>query len=290
VVPAIVSIGEGITTSNFALPCFRIIIQANPPFLVVYANAAFTHLTGVHSHEVVGNRIESILSIPEPESPAASVDIPQDNDSVPPQSSEDLVAARAEQHTYEVGLERLVVACGFGRLHEVLVAAKSHQMVGRNVTIIKEAPSNVTVALPVGSSPGGGSNDVLLACDDTRASSSIPCRIAVAPVVSASTTRDTASVHRSNQGKEVTVHHRRHPHRQLVTHYVIQMLTNDGNSDNLDSLSSHSTSIEARLLGVTKAELEGQRLAAQGLNYESEMQVENEDGSTETKVPVAAIA
>jgi len=44
---------------------FRIVVQATPPFLVVHANAAFTGLTGVDSHSIIGKPIQTILSVPE---------------------------------------------------------------------------------------------------------------------------------------------------------------------------------------------------------------------------------
>lgn len=43
----------------------RIVIQAGPPFLVVHTNAAYSRLSGIDSHTVVGKTISSLLSMPE---------------------------------------------------------------------------------------------------------------------------------------------------------------------------------------------------------------------------------
>jgi hypothetical protein len=295
--------------SHIACYSFRIIIQAAPPFLVVHTNAAYSRLTGMDSHTVVGKPISSLLSIMdqvETSTIACSTEVHQDEHSCSIDDAAEntqLVAAaaagraRAEaslQDTVKIGLHRLVVSSGFGRLHKVQVAAKPHQMVGRNVTIIKDAtaaPSGGTVLSTCGGE--AGSNNTTLPSSFDERTDQVACQISIAPVVSASSVMDA-----STEGKkEVYVHHRRHLHRQLVTHYVLQLEELEGKSvKNDDSLSSNSTSVEARLLGLTKAELQNQCLAANvpPAHEQPDILDEEEDGNestgtTGTRKPVTAI-
>jgi hypothetical protein len=46
-------------------PFCRIVVQATPPFLVVHANAAYSALTGIDSHFIIGKPIRTVLSVPE---------------------------------------------------------------------------------------------------------------------------------------------------------------------------------------------------------------------------------
>ena len=43
----------------------RIVVSANPPFLVVHTNAAYCRLSGIDSHAVIGKPISTLLSIPD---------------------------------------------------------------------------------------------------------------------------------------------------------------------------------------------------------------------------------
>jgi hypothetical protein len=311
---------------------FSIIIQAAPPFIVVHTNAAYSRLTGMDSHTVVGKPIASLLSTMdqvETSAAAYSNDVQHEHSSIDdatgnPHSSEHVAAAvmagraRAEASdpdAIKIGLDRLVVSCGFGRLHRVQVNAKPHQMVGRNVTIIKDAAPSGGPTLSACNGGEAGSNEAYLE------SNQVSCQISIAPIVSASSPMDTSTVldsmdsemhkskrrkhhgleqepHRVNdEGKDVYVHHhRRHPHRQRVTHYVIQLEELDGKShktEGLDSLSSNSASVEARLVGLTRAELDNQRLTANVPPAHEEPDAlddeEDEGESIGTIKPVAAI-
>jgi hypothetical protein len=316
--------------SNVLLFCsFRIIIQSAPPFLVVHTNAAYSRLTGMDSHTVVAQPISSLLSIMDQVETSATAclnDVHHEHFSVRdaaqiPQSSE-LVAAEvagraraqaSEPDAIKIGLDRLVVSCGFGRLHRVQVVAKPDQMVGRNVTITKEAA-------PAGGTTLSAYHDTTLASSFDRSTNQVSCQISIAPVVSASSAMDKSTIldsmdsetHKSkrrkhhgleqephrlhDEGREVYVHHRRHPHRQLVTHYVLQLEELGGKlgkHESLDSLSSSSASVEARLVGLTKAELENQRVAANIPLAHAEPDIpddeEYEDESIVTIKPVTAI-
>jgi hypothetical protein len=285
------------------------------------------------SHTVVSKPISSLLSVMdqvETSATAYSNEVHQDehasaNDAAGNPQSIELVAAAvagraraeaSEPDTIKIGLDRLVVSSGFGRLHRVQVVRKLHQMVGRNVTIIKDAAPSGGTAL------GGeaGSTDTSLTSSFEGSANQVTCQISIAPVVSASSAMDASTVldsmnsemHKSKrrkhhpgleqvpEGKEVYAHHRRHPHRQLVTHYVLQLVEGEsGKHESLGSLSSNSTSVEARLLGLTKAELDNQRLAANIPPAHEEPDIpdedEDEDGdgdedeSIRTIKPVATI-
>jgi hypothetical protein len=253
------------------------------------------------SHTVVGQPISSLLFIMD--QVETSNDVHQDEHSSiddnagDPQSSELVAAAAAgraraeasKQDTIKIGLDRLVVSSGFGRLHRVQVVAKPHQMVGRDVTVIKDAAPSGGIARSACNGGEAGSNDTSLSFAGNT--NQVACQISIAPVVSASSAMDT-----SIEGKkEVYVHHRRHLHRQLVTHYVLQLGELEGKpGKHEDSLSSNSTSVEARLIGLTKAELENQRLAANipPAHEEPDILDEDEDesiGTTGTRIAVNAI-
>jgi hypothetical protein len=164
------------------------------------------------------------------------------------------------------------------------------------------------------------------------------CRASIAPVVSSAqaafessamvTDKESTDVHKSAKrrkpiggthnnndcndpesngpggGSSVTKeHYRKHQsHRQLVTHYVIQLEPEDLSKDGSEgSLSSTSTSVEARLLGLTKPELHRLRRASDAQPHppppeggDAEMQVEyeaeqSESASTATKEPLVTI-
>lgn len=292
----------------------------------MHTNAAYSRLTGLDSHLVVGKGIATLLSVPAQESEPSPQDeqesVQQDGN---PSNANDLVAAAAagraraqgsKPNTPDVSLSRVIVSCGNGHVNPVLVASKPHQMVGRNVSIVKEAGNTSPAA---GTRDEGASNGTSLTShDDGRF---LSCRMSIAPVTAASSSNsymDIAAVtdkdgdmqqgkrqkhdclsqdagHRGQEGREVSVHHRRHLHRPRVTHYVIQVQLQDGKPgkhESLDSLSSNSTSVEARLHGLSKAELEAQRLAVQVPLAHEEPQVRagEEEESIEANGQVAATA
>jgi hypothetical protein len=158
---------------------FSIVIKADPPFLVVYTNAAYSRLSGIDSHAAVGKPIASLLSVPDPDTLAKigngnegrsmetltagtenvceSVhqeenghfenEMKNENGSAGSFAVEAAGRARAvasQEDPTEMGLERLVAASGFGRCHVIHVSAKPHHMLGRNVTVTKQVDANGT--------------------------------------------------------------------------------------------------------------------------------------------------
>jgi hypothetical protein len=253
----------------------RIVIQANPPFLVVHANAAYSRLTGLHSHTVVGKPIASLMSLAENEAQAARPNEAQQAD-----KSSKASGTREMNHPRDVSLERLVAASGFGHLHFVQVAAKPHQMLGRNMTIC-----NGAAGLAVPARTSDGPVGVSLASRYEGPDHLVTCRTSIAPIVSSSVMIDSAVVtdKQADVGKRrkhliiseqvphrsmvAAPNHRRQQLRPLVTHYVIQLDPHPEGSlckpGSAGSLSSHSSAVEACLLGTIKKDLQRQCPAIQ---------------------------
>ena len=278
----------------------------------------------------MGKPVASLLRVPEKSESLAGLGDTQrtgqhPSDSARTQQEGDLIAAaaagraRAEASRRETAreflLERLVAASGFGRIQFLQATAQAHQMVGRNVSFINEGTKGEA-------GKDEGSHATSLSSNYEGPPRLLSCRASIAPIVSAhesldhgfgnekESETDHKSKRRKHTGTEVDAkkttaskdpaQHRRHPHRPLVTHYVIQ-LEHQGiapvKNDSIDTLSSNSTSVEARLLGLTKAGLQQQR-AALGLNGAAAtasvgrleaMPDDDVSESTETRDPVSVI-
>jgi hypothetical protein len=219
---------------------FRVVMQATPPFLVVHTNAAYTRLTGIDSHAVVGKTVGSILSVPVEE----AVD-----EGLPEEAAPSSVAP---------DLERLVTAGGFGNVqHLHVVAAKvappssETDEQHRNGVAVQDEEHHSTS----------------LTSSSEAKTNILSCRASIAPIVSAFEAaavdvRDSDLEHNSNKSKRQKHHDSnqetdsarkvagivikdpstarpapRHQSRQLVTHYVIQLAaapdaaTNHDNAD-----------------------------------------------------------
>lgn len=268
----------------------RIVVQATPPFLIVHTNAAFSRLTGLESHHVVGNPISSLLSLPEKSVEGTEAHDPSSADSgraqavgefsVPPVAARGFQLSQQSVNKQNHGLERLVASSGFGHLHIVQVRSKANSMLGKKVTIVQGSPSRLAALASHARDEGSSSTGRAGAYEGY-----ITCRSSIAPVVSSPAPMDSAVV--SDTGKECSLHakgkrrklsaadddaHRKHANnsadhvkhfqQQMVTHYAIQLhqLEAGLKHESAESLSSHSTSVEARLLGLSKAELHGLRM------------------------------
>lgn len=153
--------------------------------------------------------------------------------------------ARAVKHQkLDVSVERLVVASGFGQAHTICAAAKSHHLLGRNVTVIRKKRDREH---PDETERSEKSTAHSSKRDDARndhgsQSSSLPsnedsfysitCQMCVSPVVSSTqsldatitTEQDAESKH--SKRRKNTFHHRRSSSKgTLVTHYVIQLFS-----------------------------------------------------------------
>lgn len=125
----------------------RVVIQASPPFLAVHSNAAFTRLTGIDSHKIVGKPIKALLSLSNEERKENHREENSSSASGNPQASEFRPEAARPQsnwnsHKRPDSLERLVAASGYGKLHVLQVVSRHSQLVGKSVAFMKESPSS----------------------------------------------------------------------------------------------------------------------------------------------------
>ena len=209
-------------------------------------------------------------------------------------------------------------------------------MVGRNVTFVSKAATGLQ---PAAAKINGmrrqddGSSDTSLTTNFEGPYDSLKCRSCISPIIS--DTVDSAVVTDNNQDhhghknkrrkhhhytateqqgpappQRPSSHHRRTSsgkdaaapkrYHQYVTHYAIQLEIFDDSKDLNGGGSSSSTSVEANLLGLTKAEVRQQRQAAQtgqqGTSQEeSEHARQQEDDdemaseTTEGTAPVTAV-
>jgi len=283
----------------------RIVIQSTPPFVVVHTNAAYARLTGVDSHAVVGKPISALLSLsvaPQGISSSGAESANQQADA----ASDEARAEESAERRHNLGLERLVASCGFGHLCPMQVVAKSHHMLGRNVMVVN---GNGAAAASGSKAQSSGGRDEASTTSSYKCDGGvhhITCLSSISPIVSSPAAMDSSSI---AAGKEPETHqvakrrkhndrcehhtlqYRKHG-RQFITHYVIQLQSQEAASykqGSMESLSSNSTSVEARLLGLSKPELQRQRRAA-AEPADLEIQVEEINSeSTETKEPVSAI-
>jgi hypothetical protein len=306
------------------------VVQSIPPFAVVHTNAAYCRLTGLDSHKVVRKPVRILLSLPA----GAPIQASQDEMSETAEAkSEQVVTSTAgsrptssKPSRHVSSVERLVVSSGLGHLHSVLVHTRPHHMLGKNVSFFHDV-------VPRGASAGengrignlglgAGSPDTSLT-GSNEGQPIIQCTASIAPVVSTNTGLETMIVsdreghskskrrkfHANDQDGHkklpaskdpVHAHRMRHAPYQTVTHYVIQLQHQElpaGKAESEASLSSNSTSVEARLLGLSKRELLGHRKALQTgkrAQDESEVMADNDAAdsqsqSTGTEEPISAV-
>jgi len=270
---------------------------------------------------VVGKTITRLLSIPENwsiENGEHSNEASHAIDSSV--NAEELAAAEAagharasQQNNCPVGLERLVAASGFGRLHYVQVRTKPHRLVGKNVTVIDTAPPAPSSASGAQPCEDTGDNESSIASGSFNDSNfrTIKCRTSIAPIVSSPSLMESSMISDREQtfcpmAKKRKMHDAAEPHlasnkkpylRPIITHYVIQLQHEDETSGlhgSEESSSSNSSSVQARLLGLTKPELRKQQEAvgaALARHPEGQVDEEEVDGSetSDTREQVAAI-
>lgn len=261
-------------------------VQALSPFLVVHANAAYSRLTGLDAHEVVGKSVDFLLALPESASDEIWRQAHGDSDHER-QTSQDAPATQGEHARSErqrkdstrfETLERLIVSCGFGHIQFInAIAVNKHQMVGRNVTFL----SQFNATTENHAEKDEESKPASVPRNGVVENQLIPCRTAIAPIVSSQSPAETSAQtdqdlkrlkhHHSsaadptNSKSNTPKDHRRHHQPQVITHYIIQLerlATNGVKQLGVDdSISSNSTSVEARLMGISKAVLVQQKAA-----------------------------
>lgn len=293
--------------------------------MVVHTNAAYCRLTGIDSHQVVGKSISSLLSISdEVHSPSVSSHEGQQTaaggETERGGNVNELAAAEAagrarasRQNRSSLGLERLIASSGFGQLHAVHVHMKPQNMLGKNVTIV-QYPQSLS-ARNIGRNRDEGSNDTSLTGSYDGPSGCIRCLASIAPVVQSPAALDAGTSdkegHAQTKQKRRKVHesetqlhrkhvspndsYRKHQSPPLITHYVIQVQPDSvgAKHGSEESLSSNSTPVEARLLGLTKEEFQRHnRTIAAAFGPDVEPPLEDDalmSESTEAKEPVSAV-
>ena len=308
----------------FSVASIRIVIQATPPFLVVHTNAAFARLTGIDSHQAVGQTISSLLSLPEGYHSQETQPQPAEDESNPQGS--DVSSNEANQSRYKAfALERLLATSGHGKIILLRVVSKLHQMVGRSVTITKEVSDTAKPGSLAHNKGEQAGQDGSVSSSRKEALQQKTCRAAIAPIVSVSAYMPRASINVEREYFEQPKPKRRKSHSQesedstlsqfmpkdhkqrppspsrdtkksppklIVTHYLIQLEDAGAKSANnlstMESLSSNSTSVEARLVGLSKEEYQNQKRAASGpqeKHQDSQEPADDEGGNSESTVP-----
>lgn len=241
----------------------RILVRAIPPFVVEHTNAAYTRLTGIDSHAVVGKPLSSCMEILASESAKGSQSVREDgqsesssNESVPSTELELTVAAGrahvqvppSRQPPSKIEMEVLVLSGGLCHFHLAHLTVRPHAMVDRKMAAGHAeqqkhdgaAPSRENSLTGNGASVRGKySNEPLV----------LTCRISIAPVVSSpdsvtaneeselSQSKVKRKKYRTEASPNEEVHYRGistggSPHsnrkrRQLVTHYIIHLQRED---------------------------------------------------------------
>ena len=306
------------------LKFFRIVVQANPPFLAVHTNAAYCRLTGLGSHMVVGKSIRALMSI-DRSSRGLHVNAEDTQDSGNQSIADTAKNESSKQSLKDVTLEQLIVQSCFGHIYTVQVHRKLlHQMVGRSVVISKNGTST-------GRDGEESNNSASFASTCTGVNGDrepFTCQISIAPIVSAAVAVNyvvgreaEVSFQKSKRAKHhhgsvaeqqeadgaqhgnksatkaasVPCHRKGSQTPQIVTHYVIQLHPHgiESYEGSMESLSSDSAAVEARLLDLSTEQPQHQRDAANFETREIEMLEMDESVSDEAtsgaKEPVAAI-
>lgn len=123
---------------------FRILVRPTAPFSVILTNAAYTRLSGINSHTVVGKPISSLLSLPNGVesqlTPAITGSEQQDAEMRGGNEAQDISAATALQ---AISIDMLIANSGFGEWRKVNVFDKP--VLGRDFTMMKsESPRPLT--------------------------------------------------------------------------------------------------------------------------------------------------
>lgn len=212
----------------------RLVAKAEPPFLVVYTNAAYSRLSGIDSHNAVGKPLSSLLSTPD-QYELSQLDFDKDLSSAQESPSKhraigkdsnrgDLINVGDDRDNYvaaaaagraaalaaptgdasNVGIDTLVVNSGFGRINMVSVRSKMHHMVGRNIKVFK----SMVPAKKSQTKEERSNDDSSITSNFDGTYQSVACTMCVSPVVSSPeayhvvTDRDQSSHHYDTKRSE----------------------------------------------------------------------------------------
>lgn len=285
----------------------RLLVQAIPPFLAVHTNAAFTRLCGIQSSVAIGTPVSSIISLPDANKESDSGSDNNNKDAMSSlsgnsQNENDRNSAIANSSAAEtqregegqdqqaadnnqipsgqtetaLRIDRLIVSRGYGHIHEVNVVRMPH--------LPRHKIEGSEVKFP--SSPAKRRNT-----DNSK----ILCRMSVSPVISSTTPAD-----HHHHGHTDTNNKRRKtrpaPNETIsVKHYLIQLEEVEGPCTLMSgsSCASADTLLEAKIKGITKAEVYARRCGLKNQmeegNNDQAIRQETEDSqdSTSGMDPVA---
>ena len=243
----------------------RLLVQALPPFLAVHVNAGFTHLCGIQSHTAIGTPVAAIVSLPDSttannkESDSSGSDNTNNKDGMSSlsgsvdansQSNSNMAIANGAAmeappagppHT-GLRIDRLIVARGYGHIHDVEVLcvphhSHSHAIEGSEVKFTEGETAK----------------------RKKKQDSKILCRMSVSPVISSTPAIGHHGHTDPNDSKRRKI--RPTPNElNSVKHYLIQLEAVDGPHLLISKSSTSSdTTMEAQLLGITKTEVHARR-------------------------------
>ena len=284
----------------------KLVIKASPPFTVIYTNASYSRLSGIDSHNAVGNPITTLLSLPTQQlsqldfqkdnqqsiensaekattqdQNSSGMKNDQDNNNTTSDSNKNHAAAEAagraraatsKDDNIEVGIEKLVAASGYNKLNKVNIR---HQMLGRNVKVYKSKRNGEE-----------GSNGSSISSSSDSPHNVVACTMSISPIVSIPEAYNAAIVSdkdkkgdhdkdNSHQHKSKRRKHHHHNQRQVVSHYVIQLEACD------DDLIKNEAEKESQASLSTKGELRQQRVKETTMKT-GNFQVQNADNEVES--------
>eukprot|EP00546_Thalassionema_frauenfeldii_P018545 CAMPEP_0178907100 /NCGR_PEP_ID=MMETSP0786-20121207/7185_1 /TAXON_ID=186022 /ORGANISM="Thalassionema frauenfeldii, Strain CCMP 1798" /LENGTH=906 /DNA_ID=CAMNT_0020578865 /DNA_START=21 /DNA_END=2744 /DNA_ORIENTATION=- len=308
----------------------RIVVQATPPFVVVHANAAYSGLTGIHCHSIIGKPIRDVLQLPESKELFNLTEINNADGSHSGQSSMtnsanaaqkqtkngvnrgaelNHAAAAAAGHarakasdTKDMDIERLMTACAFGHVHVINVVSKPHQILGRNVTVVRDGVYCVQDHQQQQQRRDGeqGSQGSSIPSSESPFQF-IPYCMSVSPIVSSTNALDLSAVlteqeNKSSKRRKYHNSHRRHSRNNLVTHYVLQLVDlpppSRGNKQLAEeslSSTSKSNSIKAKQNTSQQEQSTHSGEVAHAQEDEDEEDIDDDSESTDPKEAVSAI-
>lgn len=252
----------------------------------------------------------------------------------------------SKEDNTEIGLEPLIAASGFGRLQVINVRVKPNDIVGRNINVVKRSSSQKRVNDEGSNAESSITSSYGTPANWIPCTMSISPVVSTPEAYNAAQVTDREVVEGHNhkpkrseanvdgishpKGKRRKNHHhpqlgedivQQHPFptvhpwketskRHLITHFVIQLEVLDGDPrkfGTMESQSSASTAAEAKILGMTKAEVRRHRLRKSlksrpsseadhenfqdptgELDEESNDEIESEEG-TESREHVSAV-
>lgn len=304
----------------------RIVVQATPPFVVVHANAAYSGLTGIHCHSIIGKPIRDVLQVPESKdlfnlteinnadgshsgqssmTNSANAPSKQTQNGASRSSELNHAAAAAAGHaranandTKDMNIERLMAACAFGHVHVINVVSKPHQILGRNVTVVRDGIYQDQQQQQQRRDGEQGSQGSSIPSSESPFQS-IPYCMSVSPVVSSTNAMELPTALADQEGKSSKRRkhhnsHRRNNRFSLVTHYVLQLVglppPSCGNKPGAEeSLSSTSKSNSMQAKKANSSSEPPPHAGEVGNAPEEGEDIDDDSQSTDPKEAVSAI-